>query len=243
MSYILIIGAKSDIAKEIAKIYATNGFNLYLAGRNISQLKEFASDISIRNNTDVLLKECDITDFDAHQTFYKSLEPKPDGVIVVSGYMTEQTLCETDFTEALNTLNVNYVGAVGLLNIVANDFEQRKQGFIIGVSSVAGERGRQKNYIYGSSKAGFTSYLSGLRNRLYKANVHVLTVKPGFVDTQMTKHLDLPAKLTAQPADVAKAIYKAQNKGKNTLYTKPVWGLIMLVIRLIPESMFKKMDL
>lgn len=243
MSHVLIIGAKSDIAKELARVYASYGYSLYLAGRNIDALESFASDITIRHDVTVQLKELDVTAFDTHQTFYKSLEPKPEGVIVVSGYMAEQKLCESDFSEALNTINVNYVGAVSLLNIISSDFEQKKQGFIVGISSVAGERGRKTNYIYGSSKAGFTAYLSGLRNRLYGSNVQVLTVKPGFVDTQMTKHLDLPAKLTAEPQDVAKAIYTAQKKGKNTLYTKGVWCLIMLIIRLIPESVFKRLDL
>lgn len=243
MSYVLIIGAKSDIAKEIARIYARHGYHLYLTGRNIDSLQEFANDIKIRNDVDVQLKTLDVTIFDSHQDFYQSLSPKPEGVIVVSGYMAEQAICENDFSETLNTINVNYIGAVSLLNIFANNFEQRKQGFIVGISSVAGDRGRKTNYIYGSAKAGFTAYLSGLRNRLHQSNVKVLTVKPGFVNTQMTKDLDLPKKLTAEPSTIAKAIYSAQQKGKNTLYSKRVWWLIMLIIKLIPESIFKRMSI
>lgn len=242
-NYVLIIGAKSDIATEIAKVYAKNGCHLYLAGRNIGSIENFSRDLEIRNDINVQLKELDVIDFMSHSEFYESLSPKPKGVIVVSGYMADQKECESDFEKTLNTINVNYSGAVSLLNIVSNDMEKRKEGFIVGVSSVAGDRGRKANYIYGSSKAAFTAYLSGLRNRLYKSGVTVLTVKPGFVNTQMTKHLDLPPKLTAEPEKVATDVYKAQQKGKNTLYTKGVWKFIMLIIRNIPEIIFKKLSI
>ena len=243
MSYVLIVGAKSDIAKELARVYAKNGYNLYLAGRDIKKLEDFQNDIKIRSNIDVQLKELDIADFNNHEDFYNSLEPKPLGVIVVSGYMAEQKECEKDFTKTLNTINVNYTGAVSLLNIVANDMEQNKNGFIVGVSSVAGDRGRKANYIYGSSKAAFTAYLSGLRNRLHESGVKVLTVKPGFVATKMTEGLDLPEKLTAQPEEVASDIYNAQQKRKDVLYTKGIWRFIMMIIKMIPEWKFKGMSL
>jgi short-subunit dehydrogenase len=243
MSSILIIGAKSDIAKTIARVYANNGYDLILAGRNIKELNDFAGDVKIRNEKNIMLKELDITDFSSHEKFYNDLKTKPLGVIVVSGYMTDQELTQSNWDESLNTINVNYTGAVSILNIIADSFEKKKQGFIIGISSVAGDRGRKSNYLYGSAKAGFSAYLSGLRNRLYKANVHVLTVKPGFVDTKMTEHLDLPPLLTAQPEDVAKDIYRAQIKGKNVLYTKWLWKYIMLIIKLIPEFIFKKTDI
>jgi len=126
---------------------------------------------------------------------------------------------------------------------VYNDFEKRKSGFIIGISSVAGDRGRKSNYIYGSAKAALTAYLSGLRNRLYVANVHVLTVKPGFVATKMTEGMDLPEKLTAQPEAVAEDIYRAQQKNKNVLYTKWIWRWVMLIIKVIPEWKFKRMSI
>ncbi len=243
MSYVLIIGAKSDIAKATAREYAKNGYNLYLAGRNINELEALQNDIKIRSNVDVDLKEFDITDFNSHEEFFNFLNPKPLGTIVVAGYMAEQKECEIDFTKTLNTINVNYAGAVSILNIVANEYKKGKSGFIVGVSSVAGDRGRKTNYIYGSSKAAFTAYLSGLRNRLYESNVNVLTVKPGFVNTKMTEHLDLPAKLTAEPEDVAKDIFNAQQKGKDVLYTKSIWRLIMLIIKHIPEWKFKGMSI
>jgi decaprenylphospho-beta-D-erythro-pentofuranosid-2-ulose 2-reductase len=243
MDYVLIIGAKSDIAKALARIYAKNGFNLYLAGRNINELENLKKDIKIRFNKNVQLKEFDIIKFDEHKNFYNNLEPKPIGTIAAAGYMTDQKECEKDFLKTLNTINVNYTGAVSILNIIANDYEKRKKGFIIGISSVAGDRGRKANYIYGSSKAAFSAYLSGLRNRLFSSNVKVLTVKPGFVNTKMTEHLDLPEKLTAQPEEVAKDIFNAWKKDKDIIYTKSIWRLIMCVIVHIPEKIFKRLSL
>lgn len=243
MSYVLIIGAKSDIAKEVAREYAKNGYDLYLAGRNIDEMKDFENDIKIRSKAEVNLKEFDITKFETHSDFYSSLEPKPLGVIVVAGYMAEQKTCENDWSKTLNTINVNFTGAVSILNIISNDMEQNKNGFIVGVSSVAGDRGRKANYIYGSAKAGFSAYLSGLRNRLYESGVKVLTVKPGFVNTKMTEHLDLSAKLTAESEDVASDIYNAQQKGKDILYTKSIWRFVMLVIKHIPEMIFKRLSI
>jgi short-subunit dehydrogenase len=145
--------------------------------------------------------------------------------------------------ETLKTIQTNYTGAVSILNIIAQDFAGRKSGAIAGISSVAGERGRQSNYIYGSAKAGFTAYLSGLRNSLYKDNVHVLTVLPGFVYTKMTENLDLPKLLTANPADVASAVYTGIKKKKNVIYVKWFWRWIMYIIKAIPESIFKRKQL
>lgn len=242
MSYVLIVGAKSDIAKEVARVYAKGGYDLYLASRDSDSLGDLAKDIELRSSVKVETKELDMVDFDSHEKFYNSLEPKPLGVIVVSGYMAEQKKSENDFAKTLNTINVNFTGAVSLLNIIANDMQKNKNGFIVGVSSVAGDRGRKTNYIYGSSKAGFSAYLAGLRNRMFESGVSVLTVKPGFVATKMTADLDLPEKLTAQPEEVANDIYKAQQKGKDVLYTKFIWRFIMVIIKHIPEVVFKRMS-
>ena len=140
-------------------------------------------------------------------------------------------------------IDTNYTGVISLLNIIANDFEKRKRGFIIGISSVAGDRGKKSNYLYGSAKVAFTTYLSGLRNRLYKANVHVLTVKPGFVNKHMTAKIDLTKRLTAQPEDVAKDIFDAQKSKKDILYTMWTWKWIMMFIKMIPEFLYKKTNL
>ncbi len=243
MSYILIIGAKSDVSKELARIYARNNYNIYLAARNSLELSDFANDLSIREKQIIKCLELDILDFESHTSFYNSLLEKPFGVISVVGYLGRQEVAEVDFLEATKIVATNYLGNISLLNIIANDFVKRRNGFIIGISSVAGDRGRKKNYIYGSSKAGFTAYLSGLRNRLQKHNVQVITVKPGFIATKMIKHMATPKLLTAKPIDVAKQIFISQKNNKDILYTKKIWRWIMLIIEFIPEWKFKKMNL
>jgi decaprenylphospho-beta-D-erythro-pentofuranosid-2-ulose 2-reductase len=243
MSYILIIGAKSDIAKATAREYAKHGYDLCLAARNSDELKEFARDITVRNQRMVKVIDLDILDYKSHQAFYDSLEEKPLGVISAIGYLGEQENSQTEFNKAKQIMDTNYTGVVSLFNIIANDFEHRRSGFMVGISSVAGDRGRKSNYIYGSAKAALTAYLSGLRNRLWSAQVHVMTVKPGFVSTKMTEGMDLPEQLTAKPEEVAKDIYNAQRKGKNVLYTKWIWKWVMMIVRHIPEFQFKKMSL
>ncbi len=242
MSYLLIIGAKSDIAKELAKEYSHRGYDLFLAARKSKELQEFAKDLSIRTQRDIKLMELDILRFESHRSFYNSLPHKPFGVISAVGYLGDQKKGESDFREARKIIDTNYTGVVSLLNIIADDFSKRGSGFIVGISSVAGDRGRKKNQLYGSAKAGLSAYLSGLRNRLHDSKVHVLTVKPGFVATKMTEGMDLPSSLTARPSETAKDIYKAQKKGKNVIYTKWIWCWIMMIVNRIPERIFKKMN-
>jgi short-subunit dehydrogenase len=157
--------------------------------------------------------------------------------------MQEEDLAFEDFDEALRMIQTNYSGAVSILNRVAGYYSRQKHGTIVGISSVAGERGRQSKLIYGSSKAAFSVYLDGLRNKMYKDQVHVVTVKPGFVFTKMTEGLKLPAPLTASPEEVADAVFKSVLNRKNTVYVKWMWRWIMLIIRNIPEFQFKKMNL
>lgn len=243
MSHVLIIGAKSDIAKAIARRYAREGFNLTLAARHAADLEEFATDLSIRHECQVECMDLDILDIRSHAAFYASLSEPPDGVVCAVGYLGDQETAQEDFEEARRIIDTNYTAIASLINIIANDFHHRRSGFIIGISSVAGDRGRKSNYIYGSAKAALSCYLSGLRNRLYESNVQVLTVKPGFVETRMTKRMDLPKALTASPEQVADDVYNAQIKGSNVLYTKWIWRWIMLVIKHIPEFQFKKMSI
>ena len=243
MSYVLIIGARSDIAKAVAREYAKHGYDLYLAARKSVELEAFANDITVRTQRTVKTVELDILDYRSHQAFYEQLEEEPLGVISTVGYLGDQAKAQGDFQESKLIMDTNYTGVVSLFNIIANDFEKRRSGFIVGISSVAGDRGRKSNYIYGSAKAALTAYLSGLRNRLHDAQVHVLTVKHGFVDTNMTEDMDLPEKLTAQPEEVAVDIYKGQQKNKNVLYTKWIWRWVMLVIKMIPEWKFKGMSI
>lgn len=240
----LILGANSDMAKAVAERFAQEGYNLVMASRILNEdNKRFSDDIKIRFGVTSENIHFDATDYGAHSAFYNTLSVKPDVVISVFGYLGTNKTAEEDFAEAHKIIDSNFTGQVSVLNIVAADFEKRGEGTIIGVSSVAGERGRQSNYIYGASKAAFTAYLSGLRNRLFKSKVHVITVKPGFVYTRMTENLTLPKPVTAHPAQVANAIWNAFRKKKNAIYVLPVWFPIMTMIKAIPEGIFKKLKL
>ncbi len=243
MASVLILGAASDMAIALADVYAAKGYDVMLAARNCNRLSNLASDLKIKYNVNTVLAEFDALKFESHKEFFESLHPKPDITICVFGYLGDQEKGMEDWKEAENIIHTNYTGAVSILNIVAAHYAKEGKGSIAGISSVAGERGRQSNYLYGSAKAGFTAYLSGLRNRMTQHNVHVLTVLPGFVYTSMTEHLKLHTLLTAHPEDVAKSVYKAIAKRKNVIYVKWFWRWIMLIIKLIPEFVFKKMKL
>lgn len=240
MSYVLVIGSKSDIGRAVARAYASEGYDLYLASRNPDDNQDLAKDIQIRFDRQAECIELDILDYETHRLCYEALDAKPVGVIAVVGYLGNQDAAQSDFSEARKIIDTNYSGIVSFLNIVADDFETRGSGFIAGITSVAGDRGRKSNYIYGSSKAALSTYLSGLRNRLSSSNVQVLTVKPGFVYTKMTEGMDLPASLTVQPDEIAKAIVKAQKRNRNVIYVHWIWRWIMLAIKSIPEFLFRK---
>lgn len=243
MPTVLILGAASDMAVAIANRFAAAGYQLQLAARQPERLKPLQSDLQIRFNCLSSLHEFDAGDVASHVSFFHQLPTTPDVVITVFGYMTENEIAIDNWTEAEKTITVNYTGAVSILNIVSRQFSAKKSGVIVGISSVAGERGRQSNYIYGSAKAGFTAFLSGLRNRLIQDNVHVVTVKPGFVYTRMTESMKLPALLTATPAQIADGVYTAVVNKKDVVYIKWMWRWIMLIIKMIPEFIFKKLKL
>lgn len=243
MSTVLILGATSDIGTAIAKKFASEKYNVQLAARNEEQLKPLQSDLHIRYGVQSSVHNFDAEKFETHKNFYDSLSPKPDVTVYVIGYMNENEKVVGDWSESFRTINANYTGAVSILNIIAGDYAARGAGTIAGISSVAGNRGRQSNYIYGSAKAAFTAYLSGLRNKLFHSKVHVATVLPGFVNTKMTEHLNLPKPLTAQPDEVAKGVYEAVRKKKDIVYVKWFWRWIMFIIGSIPEGMFKKRKL
>jgi decaprenylphospho-beta-D-erythro-pentofuranosid-2-ulose 2-reductase len=240
---VLLLGATSDMAIALVRQFGSCGHDLQLAGRDGEQLHILANDTKIRYNVSVDVLELDALNFASHQVIYSSLAKKPDIAILIFGYLGDHQRAIHDWSEAEKILSTNYIGAVSILNEIANDFEKRKFGTIVGISSVAGDRGRMSNYLYGSAKAGLTAYLSGLRNRLFHSGVHVLTVKPGFVRTKMTESLKLPPLVTADPGQVAKKIYSAIEKKKNLIYVLPVWAILMLLIRSIPEFVFKKMKL
>jgi len=182
-------------------------------------------------------------DYAGHPDFYHNLDPKPDAVVFTAGYLGDQGLAQKDFGETRKIIETNFLGAVSILEIIAADFEAKGRGLIIGVSSVAGERGRQSNYLYGAAKSALTTFLSGLRNRLYPSHVRVMTVLPGFVRTRMTEGMKLPKVLIIEPGQVAEDVYRATKTGKDIVYTGWFWRWIMKIIRNIPETIFKKMNL
>ncbi|MFY0255646.1 SDR family oxidoreductase [Chitinophaga sp. 30R24] len=243
MPTVLLLGAGSDIAVAIARKFAAAKYDIQLAGRDASALLPQQQDLQVRYGITATTHTFNATDFNTHAGFYHALPTTPDITVCVFGYLGDQEKAQQNWLESAAIIHTNYTGAVSILNIIADNYVAVNRGTIIGISSVAGERGRQSNYIYGSAKAGFTAYLSGLRNRLYRSGVHVITVKPGFVNTQMTQHLTLPPLLTAQPTAVAEAIFKAVRKQQHTIYVKWHWKYIMLIIKLIPEGIFKKLSL
>ncbi len=243
MATVLVLGAASDMATAIAEKFASAGFHIQLAARNIQRLEPLQSDLAIKYSIRVSIHEFDALQFNSHASFFESLETKPDVTICVFGYLGDNEAAMADWSEAEKIVHTNYTGAVSVLNAASQHYATAKEGVIVGIASVAGERGRQSNFIYGSAKAGFVAYLSGLRNRMYRERVHVVTVQPGFVYTKMTEDLQLPALLTATPEQVANSVYKAVQKKKNVVYVKWFWRWIMLIIKLIPEPIFKRMKL
>lgn len=243
METVLILGATSDIGIAIAKKFAAEKYNIQLAARRPEQLEALRSDIKIRFGVECGAYAFDAVQFSTHQAFFDALSVKPAVTVAVFGVMDEEEDAFSDWTLAQRMIDTNFTGAVSILNIVAKYCTTQKSGAIIGISSVAGDRGRASKLIYGSSKAGFSAYLSGLRNWCFKDNVHVMTVKPGFVYTRMTENIKLPGLLTSTPAYLADVIFSAHKKKKNTVYIKWFWRYIMLIIKNIPEFQFKKMKL
>ncbi|MDX1639950.1 MAG: SDR family NAD(P)-dependent oxidoreductase, partial [Balneolaceae bacterium] len=223
------------------------GASLLLASRNMEELERNASDLSIRYDLEVESRYFDACDIAAHRGFYDTLPFKPDGVVLAFGYLGDQQKAEESPEELERIIKTNYLGAASILEIVASDFENRPpeygRRFIIGLSSVAGERGRRGNYIYGSSKAGLTALLSGLRQRLAATNTHVVTVKPGYVDTAMTRGKELPSLLLLTPDQVAEKAYRAYKKGREITYVTWYWRAMLSIVKMIPEPLFKKLKL
>ncbi|MGB0524660.1 MAG: SDR family oxidoreductase [Flammeovirgaceae bacterium] len=239
----LVLGATSAVGKALSILYAQAGYDLILSSRKPTKLEPLKKDLELRFSIAVTLISLEAAAFESHSSILQPLANELDVAICIFGYLGDQTLAQSNFEETQAIINANYTGAVSVLNIISDAFEARKSGLIIGVSSVAGARGRQSNYIYGSAKAGFTAYLSGLRNRLFQSDVHVLTVIPGFMFTKMTEGMSLPKPITATATTAAKHIFKAAQKRKNCIYVLPIWWLIMLLIKSIPEFIFKRLNL
>tara|TARA_B100000035_G_C20941080_1_gene527563 strand:+ start:181 stop:915 length:735 start_codon:yes stop_codon:yes gene_type:complete len=240
---VLILGGNSDIGIAIAENFMLKGYDVQLATRNTQKQNVNASNFKLRYEKKVQIYEFDILNNHNHKSFIENLSGLPDIVICVVGYMGKQDINEINLEERTLVMKTNYEGPVNILSEFANLYEKEGYGMIVGVSSVAGERGRGSNYIYGASKSGFTSFLSGLRNRLAKKNVHVVTVLPGPVETKMTQHLNLPKFLTSSTEEVAKKVYHAVINRKDIIYVKSIWKYLIFIIKIIPEKIFKNLNL
>ena len=243
MKTLLVLGATSDIAKATAYVFAQNDWNIILAGRHMPTLEAIALDMHIRTERFVQCVSFDADTVEDGAAFWDSLPCAPQAVLCAVGYLGVQEKAEQSEKEAQAIMTRNFTGLMPMLSHAANVFEEQQGGSLMVISSVAGDRGRASNYVYGAAKAGLTAFLSGLRQRLYKKNVQVMTIKPGFVDTAMTDGMALPALLTAAQQDVAKDIYAAFCKKKNIVYSKWFWKWIMHIITMIPECMFVRIKL
>ena len=236
---VLIVGATSGIAIELAREFARHGFDLILAARDADELNRIAADARIRGAS-VETREFNALDYDSHAQFWADCGDV-DGVITCFGVLPDEQRARHDWDACSKALEVNYNAQVSLLNRVADTFEARGRGFIGVLSSVAGDRGRRGNYLYGSAKAGLSLYVEGLRSRLFPAGVTVTTIKPGPVDTGMTFGMDkLP--LLASPAKVASDIYRGIRRGADVVYTPAPWRVIMGVLKVIPGFIWKRLD-
>ncbi len=240
---VLILGANAGIGRALAGEFASHQHDLILAGRDLEELQALASDLSLRHNVSARAERVDVLNFDALESALAAcIAPAGDsleGAVLCIGSLGDPETARKDLNEARRILDTNFTGSALALEVLANHFEQKRKGFICALSSVAGDRGRQSNYLYGSAKGGLTTYLQGLRNRLYHSGVHVVTVKPGFVDTRMVYgRAKLP--LVAPPEAVARSIYHAVKTRKDVVYVPWFWRVIMSVVCMIPERLFKK---
>jgi short-subunit dehydrogenase len=245
MKKVLIIGGTSGIAQALAGQLAQSGAALHLLGRSAPKLELVAANLKSRFGANVSTAAINFDDFAAHAPAIAEAAARLGGLdaaILCHGSLGDQKACEVDFRLTEAEFRTNCLGAMSFLSHVANRFEQEGAGQIVAISSVAGDRGRQSNYVYGAAKAGLTAYLQGLRNRLHPRGVKVLTVKPGFVDTAMTAHLK-KGLLMASPEKVARDILRAADRDCCVLYTPWFWRWIMLIIKLIPEKIFRRLKL
>lgn len=242
---ILVLGATSRIAHQLALRYAEAGQPVMVAARDAEEAEQIAADVAVRSGGRCEGVAFDATDFDTHPTLVAAVADAlgpVDVAVLAFGAMGDQADSQARFEAAHTVIDVNYTGAVSICEALAAHMAEQGRGSIVGISSVAGDRGRQSNYIYGSAKGAFTLYLQGLRNRLFKDGVHVMTVKLGFVDTRMTYGMQTAIPI-ADPAQVSRAIRDAQTRRVDTLYYPRFWRGVMGVIKAIPEAVFKRLSL
>jgi short-subunit dehydrogenase len=245
MQNILILGATSGIAQALAQRYAQQGKTLFLVARDQAKLDIMRDDLKLRGAREVATWQADFTQLDEHKTWLNDIFQHAETIdiaVIAYGTLGDQSAAEADFQTAHAELLSNFISPVALLTDLAKRFEARGSGSLVVLSSVAGDRGRQSNYVYGAAKGGLTIFLQGLRNRLAPKGIQVLTVKPGFVDTPMTAHLAKNV-LYASADKVAADIDNGVKKGKKVLYTPWFWRFIMLIITHIPEFIFVRLKL
>ncbi len=243
MKKILIIGANSAIATEAARLFALKNKELFLIARNKDKLITLKDDLLVRGASKVDYEVADLNNIEKHNDLIEKANMSDiDVVLIAHGTLGDQKVCEQDFNLAEQEIKTNFLSILSLLTIIANELEKKKRGCIAVISSVAGDRGRQSNYIYGTAKSATTTLLQGLRNRLYPFGINVITVKPGFVDTPMTAKMK-KGFLFASPEAVAKGIHRAIDKNKSVVYLPFFWRWIMLIIIHIPEFIFKRLKL
>lgn len=246
MSNILIIGGTSAIATACARLWAQRHGRFMLVGRNPEKLQQTEADLLAGGASEVQMHVLDLDDLDGHAAMLDNAQQflrRIDIALIAHGSLPDQQACESDAVLAVQAFTRNGLSVIALLTRLGNLMEAQGSGSIAVISSVAGDRGRPSNYLYGSAKAAVSVFCSGLRARLFKSGVHLLTVKPGFVDTPMTQGLALPGLLLAQPDRVAVDIVRALHKRRSTLYTPWFWAPIMMVIKSIPEFVFKRLSL
>lgn len=245
MKKILIIGATSAVATETARCFALQGADLFIIGRTAEKLERLAQDLRVRGAGTVHTAPFNARDLASHdqlmeQAFHKLGEI--DAALIAHGDLPNQKECEHAWPQTESAFTTNFLSPVACLTWLANYFETRGKGNITVISSVAGDRGRQSNYVYGAAKGGLATFLQGLRNRLAPKGVSVTTIKPGFIDTPMTAEIK-KGPLFASPELVGKRIHKAMLKGESVVYTPFFWRFIMGVILHIPERVFKRLKL
>ncbi len=246
MRKVLIVGATSAIAQAAARAMAARGDRLFLAARNAERLEAVRQDLSVRAGAPVGTMAMDATDRGRHEALLDAAERAMEGmdvILIAHGTLSDQKACEASVERMLAEIETNALSVLALASLAANRFEARRAGTIAVISSVAGDRGRKSNYVYGASKGMVSLFLQGLRNRLAGAGVQVLTIKPGFVDTPMTADIKKGGPLWAKPEAVGRGIVDAIDARKDVVYLPGFWRLIMLVIRLIPERIFKRLSL
>ena len=245
MKKILVIGATSAIAENCARVWATKGDAMHLVARNEQHVQTIAADLKVRGASNVTTYCADLNDMNRHKELLNSADEALGGVdtvLIAHGTLSNQKNCELSVKETLAEIQTNALSTISLLTLIANRFEAKRSGTICVISSVAGDRGRASNYVYGSAKAMVTTFMSGLRQRLYKSNVSVVTIKPGFVDTPMTDEFKKGI-LWAKPNVVAALIVKAIDNKKAEIYVPKFWLYVMLVIQLIPTFIFRKLEI